>query len=133
MKRVATKNPYEQYRQVEVNTKSPGELTLMLYQGAVRFTKQSIAQIKSGNIQESHKSILRVQDIINELRVTLNMDYDISHQLMPLYDYLRRRLIEANIKKDVSILEEVQGFLEEFVDTWRQVIKLAKNQPDEQE
>ena len=120
------KNPYQQYRQTQVNTMSQGELTLLLYQGAVRFTKQSLNQINNKNQEEAHQSIIRVQDIITELIVTLNMDYDISHQLMPVYDYLKRRLIEANIRKDISILTEVLGFLEEFVEVWTQVIDINK-------
>ena len=123
---MAKKNPYQQYRQTQVNTMSQGELTLLLYQGAVRFTKQSLNQINNKNQEEAHQSIIRVQDIITELIVTLNMDYDISHQLLPVYDYLKRRLIEANIRKDISILTEVLGFLEEFVEVWTQVIDINK-------
>lgn len=125
---MAAPNPYQQYRQNQINTSTPGELTLMLYQGAVRFVKQAKQSMEHGDIQRTHQHIVRVQDIIQELIVTLNMDYEISQQLSSLYDYLNRRLIEANVKKDLDILNEVQGFLEEFQQVWNQAVKLAKAQ-----
>lgn len=123
---MALPNPYKQYRQNQVNTSHPGELTLLLYQGAVRFVKQAKQAIADGNVQKAHEYIVRVQDIVQELIVTLNMEIDLAKQLMPLYDYFNRRLIEANLKKDPAILSEIQSFFEEFQQVWAQALKSFK-------
>ncbi|WP_339060484.1 flagellar export chaperone FliS [Tepidibacillus marianensis] len=115
--------PYQTYQQNSVTTASPGELTLMLYNGCLKFIKQAKIAIQEKKNEEKNTNIIKAQNIIQELMVTLNMDYEISQQLMPLYDYLLRRLIEANLKSDVAILDEVEGFVVEFRDTWKQVIQ----------
>lgn len=119
-------NPYAQYQQNAVNSAEPGQLTLMLYNGAVKFTKQAIKEIKAGNIQQANHYNLRVQDIVTELILTLNQDYPVAKNLHSLYDYIKRRLIEGNIKKDEQILTEALGMLEELRDTWAEALKRAK-------
>lgn len=116
------------YKQNQVDTSSPGELTLMLYGGAITFLKKSKQAISDKNMNKAHQFITRVQDIIDELIITLDRKYPIAAQLLALYEYLKRRLIEANISKDVAILDEVEGFLMEFRDTWKQAITLARSQ-----
>ncbi len=123
---MALSNPHNQYRQNQVTTATPGELTLMLYDGAARFIRQSKQLIIDGNVEKSHESNLRSQDIIQELMVTLNMDIEISHQLMSLYDYINRRLIEANIKKDTEILDEVLGMVIDLRQTWSEVVRKVR-------
>lgn len=118
----------QSYKQNQVDTSSPEELTLMLYGGAITFTKKAKQAISDKNLNQAHQFITRVQDIIDELIITLDRKYPISAQLLALYDYLKRRLIEANISKDVTILDEVEGFLMEFRDTWKQAIVLARSQ-----
>lgn len=59
---------------------------------------------------------------------TLNMDIEVSKQLLPLYEFLNRRLIEANIQNDVAIIEEVEGFVTEFRNTWKEVIRINRQQ-----
>ena len=84
--------------------------------------------MEAKNISEKNYNIQRAQAIISELIVTLNMDFEISKQMHPLYDYMNRRLIEANIKNDVTILDEVEGLVTEFRDTWKEVIKITRQQ-----
>ena len=119
-------NPYQTYQQNSVTTASPGELTLMLYNGCLKFIKQAKHDIESKNIEGKNTNIIKAQNIIRELMVTLDMDMEISKQLMPIYDYLVNRLIEANIKNNVAILDEVEGIVIEFRDTWKEVIQINR-------
>lgn len=119
-------NPYAQYQQNAVNSAEPGQLTLMLYNGAVKFTKQAIGELKAGNIEQANHYNIRVQDIITELMITLNQDYPVAKNLHSLYDYIKRRLIEANIKKDEKLLAEVLDMLEELRNTWAEALKRVK-------
>lgn len=123
---MALKNPYEQYQQNSVTTASPGELTLMLYNGCLKFITLGKQAIQENNIEAKNTNIIKAQKIIQEFMVTLNMDQEISENLMHLYDYLHRQLIQANIKNDVTILEEVEGFITEFRDTWKEVIQINR-------
>ncbi|MFF2287620.1 flagellar export chaperone FliS [Peribacillus butanolivorans] len=123
---MAINNPYQSYQQNSVNTASPGELTLMLYNGCLKFITLGKKAIAEKNFQEKNKNLIKAQKIIQELMVTLKMDLAISKELMSLYDYLNRRLIEANIKSDLDILEEVEGFVMEFRDTWKEAIQLNR-------
>lgn len=111
---MALANPYNQYRQQQVTTASPDKLLLMLYDGALRFCRQAQKALGDENMNEAHTFLTKAQKIIEELMVTLNMDYEIAHNLYSLYDYLYRRLVEANLKKDLAIIEEVVGFLTEL-------------------
>jgi flagellar secretion chaperone FliS len=123
---MAMQNPYQSYKQNSVNTASPGELTLMLYNGCLKFINQAKKAINEKNIQDKNNSILRAQDIVRELMVTLNPDLEISKQMMTMYDYMLRRLVEVNIKNDLEILSEVEGLVTEFRDTWKQVIQINR-------
>ncbi|HHY74142.1 MAG TPA: flagellar export chaperone FliS [Bacillus bacterium] len=120
--------PYQQYKQNSVNTASPGELTLMLYNGCLKFIKQGKAAIKQGNIEQRHENLLKAQSVINELMVTLNMDVEVSKNMMQMYDYMYRRLIEANTDNSVEILDEVEGYITEFRDAWKEVIQITRKQ-----
>ncbi len=83
--------------------------------------KKRIFKKKNNNLQ-------RAQAIIAELMSTLNMDIDISKQMLPLYEYMNHRLVEANIQNDVAIIEEVEGLVTEFRDTWKEVIRINRQQ-----
>ncbi|HOJ12391.1 MAG TPA: flagellar export chaperone FliS [Clostridiales bacterium] len=119
---------YNQYRENTVFTSTPEELTLMLYNGIVKFIMQAQAAIDENHIEKANSSIIKAQEIICELQLTLDMKYEISKRFMLLYDYIYRQLMEANIKKDKNILEEVLGFAKELRDTWMQAMKAAKQQ-----
>lgn len=119
-------NPYQQYKKNVVNTSTPQELTLMLYNGLVKFLKLAVQSIEENNNEKSNNNIGRAQDILEEFMSTLNMDYDISNNLYSLYDFMYWRLVDANIKKDKAIVEEIIVFAEELRDTWGKAMKLAK-------
>jgi flagellar secretion chaperone FliS len=121
-------NAFNAYKQNSVTTAPPGELTLMLYNGCLKFLSKAKVAIENKNIQEKNTNLQKAQAIINELIVTLNMDIEISKQMYPLYDYMNRRLVEANIKNDIAIIEEVEGLVTEFRDTWKEVLKITRQQ-----
>lgn len=116
----------QRYKQNSVNTAPSEELVLMLYKGAVRFINAAQKSIEADDIAAAHQYNVRVQDIVTELMGGLNMNVPIAQELMKLYDFLLHRLIEANVKKDATILEEVKGFFMEFIETWTEAIKVAK-------
>jgi flagellar protein FliS len=121
-------NPYEQYKENTVFTASPEELTLMLYNGLVKNILIAQNAVLNKDIQKSHNHIIKAQDIIYEFICTLDMKYEVATGMASMYDYMIRRLNEANIKKDSVILEEVLGFAKELRDTWSQAMKIAKKQ-----
>ena len=121
-------NAYNQYKENSINTASPEELTLMLYNGLIKFIMRGIDSIEKKNIQEANTNIIRAQDIVQEFINTLDMRYEISKNLVSIYDYLLRRLIDANITKDKEILEEVLGFAKVLRYTWEEAMKLSKKQ-----
>jgi flagellar secretion chaperone FliS len=123
---MVTTNPYQAYQNNAISTASPGELTLMLYNGCLKFINLARKAIEEKNIEEKNINLQKAQKIINELMVTLNMEYEVAKNMMIMYDYIYRRLIEANIKNDIAILDEVEGFVTEFRDTWKQVIQLNR-------
>ncbi len=123
---MAINNPYQSYQENAVQTASPGELTLMLYNGCLKFIKLARKAIEEKNIEEKNTNLLKAQKIIQELMVTLNMDYEVAKNMMAMYDYIHRRLIETNITNDLAILDEVEGYVTEFRDTWKQVIQINR-------
>jgi flagellar secretion chaperone FliS len=120
---MAVNNPYQQYQNNSVNTASPGELTLMLYNGCLKFINLAKKAMEDKNIEVKNTNIQKAQNIVSELMVTLNMDAEVSKNMLSLYDYLNRRLMEANVQNDVSILNEVEEFVVEFRDVWKQAIQ----------
>ena len=111
-------------------TASPEALTLMLYNGAIRFVTESIQAVDKGNLERANAANLRAQDIVREFMSTLDMQYEISQGYFKLYDYIEYRLIQANLKKDRRQLEEAKNMLEELRDSWAQAMKTAKVQRD---
>ncbi|AYV67870.1 flagella export chaperone FliS [Niallia circulans] len=123
---MAVNQPYQTYKQNAVNTSSPGDLTLMLYNGCLKFITLAKRAIEDKNIEKRNENLGKAQNIINELMITLNLEIDISKNMLQMYDYIYRRLVEANTKNDINILNEVEGYVIEFRDTWKEVIKIAK-------
>lgn len=115
-------NPYQQYLHNAVNSSAPTQLTLMLFNGSIKFTRQGIDAIKEGKIEDAHKAIIRVQNIVNYLSATLNPTFEISGSLSALYAYIVDTLTMANLKKDHILLQEVVNLLEELRDTFSRVI-----------
>lgn len=118
---------YAAYANNKITTATPAELTLMLYEGAIKFCNIAITAVEQKDIQKAHNSIMKVQDIIEEFQVTLDHKYAVAKDFDAVYAYLLRRLIEANIKKDAEILNEVLGHLRTLRDTWKEVMRLTQN------
>lgn len=119
---------YAAYANNKIMTASPGELTLMLYEGAIKFCNIAIVAIEEKEIEKAHKNIIKVENIIEEFQSTLNHKYPVAKDFDEVYSYLMRRLQEANFKKDKEILEEVLKHLRTMRDTWKEVMRLAKVQ-----
>lgn len=124
---MAMPNAYAQYNNNKVMTASPAELTLMLYEGAIKFCNLAEMGIEQNDIQKAHTNIIKVQKIIDYLRQTLDMKYEVAQDFENIYSYLSQRLIEANIKKDLEILKEVNTHLHSVRDTWKEVMKAVNN------
>ena len=121
---------YAAYKNNSIKTASPAELTLMLYEGAIKFCNIAIMGINEKDIEKTHNNIKKVEDIITEFQCTLDMRYAVAQDFNNVYEYLNQRLVEANISKDKEILEEVLGHLRSMRDTWKEVIRLTKNGMD---
>lgn len=121
-------NPYQQYRQNAVRGASPGELTLMLYEGLVRFIKLAMLSLEEKDFNRSHNALIRSQEIVAHLNETLDNQYELSNYLSSLYDFMSRRLLEANAGKDEKTAKEVLELAEELRDTWQQALKTARDQ-----
>ena len=117
------KNPYAAYANSKILTASPAELTLMLYEGAIKFTNIAIVAIEKKDIQKAHDNIVKTERIIFEFKSTLDQKYPVAQDFERVYDYLLKRLRDANIKKDAEILEEVLVHLRSMRDTWKEVMK----------
>lgn len=123
---VLANNAYSQYANNKILTASPAELTLMLYEGAIKFCNIAIMAIESKDIEKAHNNIMKVQRIIEEFQITLDFKYPIANDFNNVYNYLMRRLREANMTKDKEILEEVNRHIRTMRDTWKEVMRLAK-------
>src|SRR5699024_2936219 len=102
------------YQNNAVNTASGGELTLMLYNGCLKFVKQAKKELENENFEAKNTNIQKAQKIIRELMLTLDRKVEISNQMLPLYEYMNHRLTEANIQNVPEPLDEVVSFLTEF-------------------
>ncbi len=120
------RNPFAEYTNNKILTASPAEVTLMLYEGAIKFCNMAIIAIENGETEKAHVNIKKTQRIIEEFRNTLDHKYEVSEEFDKIYVYLLRRLLEANIKKDKDILEEVNMHLRSVRDTWKEVMKRCR-------
>lgn len=118
---------YNQYQKQKIMTATPAELTLMLYEGAIKFINVAIMAIEKKDIMKAHDNLMKAQRIIEEFRATLNFKYPVAKDFDAVYEYILRRLIQANIKKDTEILEECLNHLRGMRDTWKEVMKATKN------
>lgn len=125
---MSSNKAYQTYQSNAVNTASSGELTLMLYNGCIKFIKQAMKDVDNKDFAAKNTNIQKAQKIVNELMVTLDMKMEISHQILPLYDYMHNLLTEANIKNDIEKLTEALSYAEEFRDVWKQVILKDRQQ-----
>jgi len=120
---VPNKNPYNQYKQTQITTANQGKLIVMLYDGAIKFLNIAIENMDPKTYDVVNNNIIKAQDIITELLLSLNMEEggEISQNLFNLYMYFKRELLEANIKKDPEIVNHVLKMLKELRDAWDQI------------
>lgn len=119
-------NAIAAYQNNTVQTASPAELTLMLYEGAIKFCNIALMGIEQNDLQKTNDNIIKAQKIIVEFRATLDPKYPVSKDFDVVYDYIYRRLIDANIAKDKEILEEALQYIREMRDTWKEVMRLNR-------
>ena len=123
---MAINNPYQAYQQNSVTQSTPGELTLMLYNGCLKFLNQAKKGIETKDIELKNTNIQKAQNILRELMITLDPSQTISQSMASLYEYMINRLVEANINNDASLVDEVYALTTEFRDTWKQVIQINR-------
>ncbi|MED4799696.1 flagellar export chaperone FliS [Bacillus atrophaeus] len=123
---MAIQNPYTAYQQNSINTATPGELTLMLYNGCLKFIKLANQAIHLGDMESKNVNLIKAQNIIQELNITLNRDIELSGSMEAMYEYIHRKLVEANIQSDKDILAEIEGYITDFRDAWKQAIQIER-------
>ncbi|WP_203245964.1 flagellar export chaperone FliS [Sporosarcina beigongshangi] len=123
---MAMNNPYAKYQNNSVNTSTPGELTLMLYNGCLKFIQQAKKGLEENNIEEKNMAIQKAQAIISELMLTLDTSYPVAENMLILYEFANSRLIDGNIKNDSALFDEASAIIMEFRDTWKQVIQINR-------
>jgi len=117
-------NPYKKYQNTQVMTADPGTLLIMLLEGGNRFLRRAKKAMEEQDFEESHKLCVKVEKIIMELINSLDLSYgQLTKNLLSLYEYMYRRLVESNIKKDVSMLAEVEKLLGDMEDMWKEAYK----------
>jgi flagellar protein FliS len=127
-------NPYAKqagaYKQNQVETASPEEILIMLYDGAIRFLLIAKKAHAAGELEKRHKNVINAQHIIQEFMTSLDMEIggEMAVNLYRLYEYLNYRLIQFNIKKDVAMVDEVLDHLRSLKTTWEEAIKIAKKE-----
>ena len=117
-----TNNRYAAYANNKIMTASKPELTLMLYDGAIKFCNMAIAAIEERDIQKAHTNIVKVERIIEEFQSTLNYKYPVAKDFNNVYEYLQEQLTQANIRKDKEMLKRVLKHLRTMRDTWKEVM-----------
>ena len=117
---------YDTYQKNKILMASPAELTLMLYEGCIKFMNVAVMAIEKGNVEKAHINIIKAQRIVEEFRASLNFKYPVAKDFDAVYDYVLKRLIEANLQKDTEILEECLGHMRGMRDTWKEVMRLNK-------
>lgn len=119
-------NAADAYKNSKILTASPAELTLMLYDGAVKFCNIALMALEKNDYEKTSENLIKAQKIINEFRSTLDFKYPVAKDFDVVYEYIHRRLVEANLKKDPEIINEALGRIKEMRETWKEVMRLNK-------
>ena len=122
-------NPYSKMRENAIMTAPKEELTLMLYDGALKFINQAQAAILAKDNNKAHECLLRVQDIIREFQITLDRSHEVSKHFDLMYDYIYRRLVDANVAKDPEIVKECCELVRSMRDMWKEAMQAARSAP----
>ncbi|MFP4697144.1 MAG: flagellar export chaperone FliS [Eubacteriales bacterium] len=118
---------YNKYKNNSIMTASHQELVLMLYNGAIKFCNQAIESLEYNKLEIVNNYLHKVQDIIDEFRITLDKQYPIAEDMDKLYEYMNWRLMQANVYKDKKMIEEARDMLRELRDTWKEAMTLSKS------
>ncbi len=121
-------NAAEAYKRQQIMTATPEALTLMLYNGALRFMKEGLEAMEAKQWEHCNNSLQKAQKIILEFQATLKMEYEISQQLMPLYSYVYNGLVEANMRSKPEKVTECMDIIRELRDAWAQAMKTARKE-----
>ena len=121
-------NAAEAYKRQQVLTATPEALTLMLYNGCLKFMNEGLEALEKKDYEATNTALQKAENIISEFRITLNMDYEISHQLFPLYNYVYDRLVEGNLRSDPKQIEEARTIITELRDAWVLAMKKARQE-----
>ncbi len=124
---MAINQAYAQYNRNKILTASPAELTLLLYDGAIKFCNVALLGLEQKDMEKVHINITKAEDIIVEFQATLNHKYAVAEDFDKIYKYIYELLVEANIKKDRELLERALSELRGMRDTWKEVMAKTKN------
>lgn len=124
---MAPRNGYQAYANNKITMASPAEITLMLYEGAIKFCNIAIVACEQNDIEKAHINITKVENIIMEFQGTLDRKYPVAKYFDDVYTYIFQRLVEANMYKDTDILNEVLDHLRTMRDTWKEVMAKTNN------
>jgi len=119
-------NPYQRYKENSINTASKEEITLMLYDGCIKFMNLAKIGIQEKNIQKANENLIKAQNIITELDSTLNMDVEISKNFHLLYDFSLSRLIDANIQKKEEFVDDAKMVIVDLRDAWKEAMIIVR-------
>lgn len=117
------RNVSDIYKQNQVNSSSPKELVVLLYEGCIKFLRLAELGIEENRLDLVNTNIIKAQNIIQELRLTLNTDVggEVAEQLASLYDFFLEELIQANIKKDSEKIVYVKEQMLELLESWKKI------------
>ena len=117
------RNAAQIYGQNKIATATPAELTLMLYEGAIKFCNKAIEAVNKQEVEKAYENLVKVENIIVEFKSTLNHNYEVAKDFDIVYDYIYDRLVAANMSKDPEILEEVLTQLRDMRDNWKTIMQ----------
>lgn len=123
---MALNQAYQQYNRNKILTASPAELSLLLYEGAIKFCNIAIIGLEQGDLNKVHVNITKVENIIEEFQSTLDHKYPVAADFDRIYSYIYSLLVEANIKKDKELLESALKELRDLRDTWKEVMSKSR-------
>ncbi|MCB1167142.1 MAG: flagellar export chaperone FliS [Leptospiraceae bacterium] len=121
---LARKSQYDAYKDTEIQTANQGKLIVMLYDGAIRFLRIAQENLNPRTYDVANNNIIKAQDIITELMLSLNMEGgEVAQNLFNLYAYMKKRLLEANMAKDAAIITEVINLIDPLKSAWEEVLR----------
>lgn len=114
------------YQKNAIMTATPAELTLMLYDGAIKFCNIALDAMDKKDIQKAHENIKKAEAIITELRASLDRKYPVWEDFERVYEYIYKQFVAANLAKEKAPLEEALKRIREMRDTWKEVMRLNR-------